>query len=311
LAPTALTPATEVDLLAHDATTGRSLYLRRASSPSVLAVNSGGAEQTLFSYGADEQPYGAALEGDWAVLAVGGVSDLGVHALYVNRVSGGDPVPIATRGADGTGPDADSPVLSGGIVYGQIAPTLLAADNASLFAFDLATGDPRSWPVPRARGPIVRWGDLLVWRAASSAVAFDLKTQKIADIPAPLESIGDATWISSDGRTVVWQGSAASGGWVKAYRSGWGAPHEYALPGEDLSPDLSSWGRYAVTAAAQRFWIVDIETGQYAPLTVEWGAATLSGGRLATAEMANEKGGSAGLRELDLTKVPPLPACSR
>jgi hypothetical protein len=37
----------------------------------------------------------------------------------------------------------------------------------------------------------------------------------------------------------------------------------------------------------------------------------VSSGLLATAEMASEKGGSAGLRELDLTKVPALPACTR
>ncbi len=245
------------------------------------------------------------------MLAVGGVSDLVVRTLYVNRVSGGDPISVATRGADGTGPDTDTPVLSDGIVYSEIAPAELAAGNAFLFAFDLATGDPRSWAIPRALGPIVRWGDLLVWRAASSAVAFDLKRHQVVDIPAQLASIGDATWISSDGQTIRWQGRGAKGGWLKAYRSEWGSVHEYVLPWEDLSPPLSSWGRYAVALAGQRYWILDVETGQYAPLTIEWGGAIVSGGLLATSEMANAKGGSAGLRELDLSSVPPLPACTR
>jgi len=66
-----------------------------------------------------------------------------------------------------------------------------------------------------------------------------------------------------------------------------------------------------VALSGERYWILDVETGQYAPLTIEWGSAIVSGGLLATSEMANAKGGSAGLRELDLTSVPPLPACTR
>lgn len=77
------------------------------------------------------------------------------------------------------------------------------------------------------------------------------------------------------------------------------------------SPMLSVWSRYAVTFTHDRLFVVNIETGQCAPLTISWGAAIVSGGLLATSEMANAKGGSAGLRELDLTSVPPLPACTR
>ncbi len=61
LKPTTLMPATEIDLLAHDATTGRSLYLRRASTSSVFVLNLGGAQRTLFTLGEDEQPFGAAI----------------------------------------------------------------------------------------------------------------------------------------------------------------------------------------------------------------------------------------------------------
>jgi hypothetical protein len=198
-------------------------------------------------------------------------------------------------------------VLYGGVVY------LHTASNAvqSLVGVDLATGTRSQWSVPGPQGPVVRWGDLLVWQSQSGAKAFDVRTHALVDLPANLDRLSAATMVSSDGQTIVWQGKGANGSWLRAYRAGWGASKEFVLPGEQLNPSLSSWGRYSVTFFSERHWIVDVETGQYAPLTIDWGGATVSGGLLATSEMASEKGGSAGLRELDLTSIPPLPACTR
>ena len=311
LKPTTMTPADQVDLLAHDATTGRSLYVRLGSPLTVVVADPGGAQRTLFELRGDEQPYGAAIEGDWAVLAVGGMNDLSVHAVYAKRVTGGDQVEVAAKAADGAVPLTSTPILYKGVAYVQVGATG-AGGETGLTAVDLATGQRTTWSVPRAMGEMARFGDLLVWRQGTgSAAAVDLRTQQIVDVPAPLSSVGDSTWVSSDGETVVWQGDSAGAGWLRACRSGWTSMREDALPGDATSPSMTGWGRYAVVFMLDRFWIVDVETGQYAPTTIEWGGATVSGGLLATAEMASEKGGSAGLRELDLTKVPTLPACTR
>lgn len=253
-------------------------------------------------------PQALAIDGDWAVVVEGGRDgDLSVHGVYARRVSGGDRIEVATMAADGTGP-MPWPVLYDGVVNVQIV-----GSNAglSLLAVDLASGTRSTWSVPAPKGPMVRWGELLVWRATTGVAAFNLRTQRVVEVPQQLTSIGESLLLASDGQTIVWQGNRAGSGWLRAYRSGWAAPKESVLPGEQLNPALSSWGRYAVTFFMSRLWIVDIETGQYAPVTIEWGGAIVSGGLLATSEMANAKGGSAGLRELDLTSVPPLPACTR
>jgi hypothetical protein len=226
-------------------------------------------------------------------------------------VTGGDQIEVAAKASDGTVPLTSTPVLYEGFAYVQVGAAG-AGGTAWMKAVDLATGRSTLWSVPRAMGEMARFGDLLVWRQGTgSAAAVDLRTQRIVDVPAPLSSVGDSTWVSSDGETVVWQGESAGTGWLRAYRSGWTSMREDALPGDATSPNMTGWGRYAVVSMLNRLWIIDVETGQYAPMTIEWGGATVSGGLLATAEMANEKGGSAGLRELDLTTVPLLPACTR
>jgi hypothetical protein len=306
---TKVTPANDVNLLARDATTGRALYVRAGSSLKVIVTEPGGGEQELFDFRKEGVPQAAAIDGDWAVVVEGGVDmDLSVHGVYARRLSGGDRIEVATIAADGTGL-MPWPVLYDDVVYVQIVSQ--GGSSPLLRAVDLASGARSEWSVPAQKGPMVRWGDLLVWQSASGVAAFDLRAHRIVDVPQQLTSIGASILVASDGQTIVWQGNTAGSSWVRAYRADWAAPKESLFPVEQQNPGLSSWGRYAVTFVAQRHWIVDVETGQYAPLTIDWGGATVSGGLLATSEMATEKGGSAGLRELDLTSIPPLPACTR
>jgi len=267
-----------------------------------------GNKRSLYELGPKDGAQAGAIDGDWAVVVEGGVDqDLSTHGVYARRLSGGDRIEVATIAADGTGP-MPWPVLYDGVVYVQIVSQ--GGSSPLLRAVDLASGARSEWSVPAQKGPMVRWGDLLVWQSASGVAAFDLRAHRIVDVPQQLTSIGASILVASDGQTIVWQGNTAPSSWVRAYRADWAAPKESLFPVEQQNPGLSSWGRYAVTFVAQRHWIVDIETGQYAPLTVEWGSALVSGGLLATSEMANAKGGSAGLRELDLASVPLLPACT-
>lgn len=308
LKPTTVTPTTDVDLFARDATTGRALYVRVGPPMTMIVGEPNGNQRSLYELGPKDGAQAGAIDGDWAVVVEGGVDqDLSTHGLYARRLSGGDRIEVATIAADGTGP-MPWPVLYDGVVYVQIVSQ--GGSSPLLRAVDLASGARSEWSVPAQKGPMVRWGDLLVWQSASGVAAFDLRAHRIVDVPQQLTSIGASILVASDGQTIVWQGNTAGSIWVRAYRADWAAPKEFLFPVEQQNPGLSSWGRYVVTFVAQRHWIVDIETGQYAPLTVEWGSGLVSGGLLATSEMANAKGGSAGLRELDLASVPLLPACT-
>lgn len=53
-----------------------------------------------------------AIDGDWAIVAAGGVNDLGIHAVYASRVTGGDQIEVATRSSDGI--TSSNPVLYDG-----------------------------------------------------------------------------------------------------------------------------------------------------------------------------------------------------
>jgi hypothetical protein len=309
LKPTTMTPADQVGLLAHDASTGRSLYVRVGSPLTVVIGDPSGNRRSLYELGPKDGAQSGAIAGDWAVVVEGGVDqDLSTHGVYAYRLSGGERIDVATTAADGAGP-MPWPVLYDGVAYVQVVSA--GGANPLLRAVDLASGMRSEWSAPLEKGPMVRWGDLLVWQSAAGVAAFDLRTHHSVDIPQQLTSIGSSILVASDGQTIVWQGNGAASGWLRAYRADWGAAKEFELPGQVPNPALSSWGRYAVTFVSQRHLIFDLDTGQYAPVTVDWGGAMVSGGLLATAEMASEKGGSAGLRELDLTKVPALPACTR
>jgi len=106
--------ATEANLLAHDASTGRLLYGRQGSESTVVLIDPGAGERGLFDLGpaSDNQLYGAAIDGDWAIVAAGGVNDLGIHAVYASRVTGGDQIEVATRSSDGI--TSSNPVLYDG-----------------------------------------------------------------------------------------------------------------------------------------------------------------------------------------------------
>jgi hypothetical protein len=312
LAPTALTPVTAVDLLAHDAATGRSLYARRTSPMTVSVVEPRGAERKLFDLG-DGQVFGAALEGDWAVLTVGSTDGMTVLGVYARKVTGGDVVTVAKMTADfSSGPISETPVLYHGVVYVQVGSSTLSTTTVSLVAYHLDGSQTQRRDVPRQGPSLVRWGDALVWTSSATKVPIMVSLPTLRDVAVPnqLASLSDAWWFASDGQTLVWEGNGSTG-WLKAYRVGWEALREVQFSSPITNPGLSSWGRYATILVVDRMWIADVETGQYAPLTVAWGSAVVSGGLLGVEEMANEKGGSAGLKELDLTKVPPLPACTR
>ena len=313
LTPTRLTPITEVDLLAHDATTGRSLYARRTSPMTVSVVEPSGTERKLFDLATDEQAFGAAIEGDWAVLTVGSGDGTTVKGVFARRVTGGSLVTVAKQAADfSSGPISETPVLYHGVVYVQVGSSTLSSTTVSLLAFHLEGGQTQRRDVPRQGPSMARWGDALVWTSSTTKVPtmVSLSTLGDVEVPSQLASLSDAWWFASDGQTLVWEGNGSTG-WLRAYRVGWEALREVRFPSPITNPDVSSWGRYATIFVDDRMWIVDIETGQYAPLTVSWGSAVVTGGRLASSEMANQKGGSAGLYELDLKTVPPLPACTR
>ncbi len=309
LKPTAITPASAVSLLARDATSKRALYVRVGSKVDVVVGEPDGGERTLYTLGSQDSVLSGAIDGEWVVVAEGGVdSDLGTHGVYARRLTGGERVDVATTGADGSGP-MPWPVLHEGVAYVQVASA--GGANPLLRAVNLVSGARSEWPVASQKGPMVRWGDLLVWPSSSGVAAFDLRARRVVDAPQQLRTIGDAAFVSSDGQTIVWEGKGLVNGWARAYRAGWADVGEITLPEQLVNPGLSSWGRYAVVFVRQRHLIFDLETGQFAPLTIEWGSAIASGGLLATSEMATSKGGSAGLYELDLTAVPPLPACTR
>ncbi len=304
--PTTLTPATGVYLQAADASTGRKLYLRESPNR-VVVVNPDGREGVLFSAGSGMAFVGFALAGDWAAVTESS-GDLSVHAVYARRVTGGQVIELAKQAPDGSGPTGDVVVYNGS-AYLLVGSTT----SAVLVKVDLETGTRTEWPVARGGSGLVRWGHQLIWEAGSprSAVSFDVLTQQLVDVPAQLASMGGAWQIASDGDTLVWEGTGPTTGWVRAFRNGWSSVREYALPAQLANPGLSSWGRYATVLVADRQWILDVETGQYAPVTTSWGGAIATGGVLATSEMGTQKGGSAGLYELDLTSVPPLPGCTR
>ena len=320
LKPAALTPASNVAMLARDATTGRALYGRFASptagpSPTTVSVvEASGAERKLFDLSADEQAFAGAIEGDWAAVTVGSIDGFTVTGVYARRVTGGDLVTVAVRAADfSSGPITGTPVLYRGVVYLQTGSSILATPTASLVAVDLEGRQVRRQEVPRQGSPtMVRWGDALVWTSSTKApVMASLSTLGVVEVPSRLASLADAWWFSSDGQTIAWEGNGATGGWLRAADVGAVAAREISFSTPITNPGMTSWGRYATLLVADREWIVDLETGQYAPLTIAWGTAVVAGGRLATSEMATQKGGSAGLYELDLTKVAPLPACTR
>jgi hypothetical protein len=198
------------------------------------------------------------------------------------------------------------------VVYLQTGSSTLATPTGSLVAFHLEGGQTQRQDVPRQGSTMVRWGDALVWTSPTKApVMVSLSTLGVVEVPSGLASLVDAWWFSSDGQTLVWEGNGATNGWLRAADVGGVAVREVSFPTPVTNPGLTSWGRYATILLKDRNWVVDLETGQYAPLTVAWGSAIVTGGLLATSEMANERGGSAGLYELDLTTVPSLPACTR
>ena len=129
-----------------------------------------GSQRSLYELGPKDGAQAGAVEGDWVVVVEGGVDmDLSVHGVYARRISGGDRVEVATMAADGTGP-MPWPVLYDGVVYVQMATSDV---GPSLLAVDLASGARSEWSVSLEKGPMVRWGDLLVWQSASGVAAFD------------------------------------------------------------------------------------------------------------------------------------------
>lgn len=304
--PPPVTPNVGVHLLARDAATGQTLYERTRS---IIVVDPDGSSRTLYKLGTKEQTWSGLIGGGWAVVVEDGAGeDLSTHGVAAYRSGGGERIEVAMRTPDGTGP-MPWPVLYEGVVYVQVVSK--DAENPRLLTFDLDTGKRSEVSVPIERGPMGRFGDLLVWETTNGVAAFDIKQHRLADVPQQLISIGSAYELASDGQTIVWQENYPGETRVRAYREGWSAVKEISLPMELTNPGMTSWGRYATTFGSYRNWIVDVETGQYVPLTIEWGGATLSGGLLVTSEMATPKGGSAESRVLDLTKVAPLPGCTR
>lgn len=306
-APSRLTPTRSVRLLAHDAATGRSLYAKEGSG--VVLAEPGQTPREVFAVSSPMVVWAAALDGDWMVFLT--MNEVRGPIVLTAMHLGGRPVQLFPSGAYG---QAVLPgvVLRDGVLYAAVIANV-DEKISTVVAVDLESGHVEPIPGTDQVAYILGWGAMVLLVDPASDVggrvrAIEPKTLHAVSVPPVLANLGDTSLTASDGATVAW--AALQEASVMVVRQGWTAPRTYTLPGDRIE-QLSVWGRYVVEASAERFWILDVETGQYAPVTTWWGDAKVSGGLLASSETASEKGGSAGLRELDLTSVPNLPGCTR
>ena len=306
LKPTTLKPANEVSLLARDATTGRALYV--GSGSTVVLTEPGSEPRVVFEFVAPETVWQAVIDGEWMVVLT--QDDVGMTKAHARRL-GSEPFQVPLRGGD------DSQALPYILLHnGTLFVSVISDPNIkdwTALAVNLATGGHVELMNTASTLSFRRWNDRVVLAQAfgnspGKITAIDADTLSQVEVPAVLSGLGDGIYTASDGDTAAWASPTSPR--LTIARQGWPTSRDYRLPGDRVE-QLTVWGRYAVALSGERYWILDVETGQYAPLTIEWGSAIVSGGLLATSEMANAKGGSAGLREPDLTSVPPLPACTR
>ena len=306
LKPTTLTSANDLVLAMRDAASGRALYVGARST--VILTAPGAEPRVVFQLLAPEQVWRAMIDGDWIVVLA--FDDVGGTKVHARRLDG-EPFLLPLR-EENDHVAAPSALVSNGTLFVSVIPDPSTKAEVAI-AVNLATGAHADLMVPYSTLSFLRWNDTVVLAQSITDIpgkitALNPDTLAPVEVPAVLAGLGDAVSVASDGTTAAWSPPTSPG--LTVARQGWSTARNYLLPGDRVE-QISVWGRYLVALSGRRYWILDVETGQYAPLTAHDGSAVVSGGLLATAEVATATGGSAGLRELDLTSVPALPACTR
>lgn len=306
LKPTTLTSSNDLVLAMRDATTGRTLYV--GSRSTVILTEPGAEPRVVFQFLGPEQVWRAMIDGDWIVVLT--ADDVGVTRAHVRRVDGA-PFLLPLREGDDhmASPFA---LVRNGTLFVSVIPDPSTKAEVEI-AVNLVTGAHTDLMVPHSTVSFLRWNDTVILaesisdsRGKITAIREDTFAQ--VEVPAVLAGLGDAVWVASDGATAAWSPPTSPG--LTVARQGWSSARDYMLPGDRVE-QISVWGHYLVALSGRRFWVLDVETGQYAPLTAADGFAIISGGQLATAELADATGDTKVLRELDLASVPALPACTR
>ena len=306
LTPTTLTSANDLVLAMRDAATGRALYV--GSRSTVILTEPGAEPRVVFQILAPEQVWRAMIDGDWIVVLAD--DDLGVTKVHVRRING-EPSLLPLREENDHVASPFALLRNGTLFVSVILDPSTKAEVA--IAVNLTTGAHADLMVPYSTVSFLRWNDTVVLAQSISdtpgkSTAIDPDTLAPLEVPAVLAGLGDAVSVATDGATAAWSPPTSPG--LTVARQGWSTARSYLLPGDRVE-QISVWGRYLVALSGRRYWILDVETGQYAPLTAAEGFAVVSGGLLAVAELADATGDTKVLRELDLTSVPTLPVCTR
>jgi hypothetical protein len=167
-------------------------------------------------------------------------------------------------------------------------------------------------------GPPFFADNLLAWPESkapsdpSRLKAYDIVSGAMANLPDALKAIENGFSIASDGHNSAWTGGATQKEiWV--WHTGWTVPRKIFDAGQgswvsevQLTGDIVTWTGDAT-------WAADLRSGSYVKLTPDSGISMTSGTRLGF--MYNTTGGKSQYPPIvsivvDVSKLPPLPACS-
>lgn len=309
----------DVRLRSHDWSRHVALYARRNRSGRcvVVLVRPDEREKVVFDVGtgADTQVFSCALEWPWAVVVVVGLTGWNDFVVLARNLDRGEPFVIQRSRRDASGNLLPAPMLApvirGGTAY--LPEVQDDRESSSLVGFDLASGT--SWKLAPRKGAAcpVFFDGLLIWQefgrkgALSAIAALDVGTRRIVNPPDAMES-ASPSYLASDGSTLLWTERGTTSSTLTFVRGVKGAPSRTVVVphGDPGFPSVS--GHYA-TYDAGRPWLVDLDSGQYVPLTIEYGLADLTGDLLGLKYYSEDKAGASLARILDLRVVPPLVVC--
>lgn len=317
-APVRRNAGDSVLLKAHDPASDAALYSRRSPSGRTQAVlvRAGRDEAVVFDVGvgADTQIFSACLSWPWAVVVVVGMNGWNEYSVLARNLTDGEPYEVQRSGRGGNGEWLPGPMLFPVIHSGTLYLPKVEDDgiHSTLCGYELATRTVWSLPPRKGAACPILFDGLLIWREYADAgpltrsAALDLASRRVVDPPPEIASLATASFLAGDGATLVWTEKGTPTSVIRVLA------RDRSLRSFDVPSAYPTYvtvsGRYA-SFYDQRPWLVDIMTGQYLPLTAEFGGADLSGSLLGVYSYSTDKTAASVAQVLDLGKAPLLAAC--